>query len=572
MYGLIDPNLLLNSIYESAIDFGIVTLDRNRMVTSWNKGAELIFGYIAQEMVGQPIDSIYTSEDRRTGVPGRECRKALLRGRAADYRWHLRKDNKRFWADGVMTPIYDERQQHVGFLKIMRDVTEKKLAEHEIHQLSNFDALTGLPNRVYFDLQLKELMASRQRHGRRLTLHALDLDHFKDVNDTLGHQAGDLLLKQVAQRLRALVRDTDIVGRIGGDEFMVLQPDIESMQTDTNLAARIIESLSATFHIGQHELQIGCTIGIAVCPDDGNEPEQLLRHVDRALDRAKDGKRGSFQYFTQALGLAAHTRARNLSALRRAVRDHDFWLAYQPKIDCQSGNAIAVEALLRFTSPQLAAMPLLDLVDLADESGLMADISFWVLRESCSQIVRWRDAGLPTFTLCVNFGSRVLMNEQTPDQINAILDETGMAPETLEIEITERQAIDIGKSGIGILEKMRSHGISIALDDFGTGYSALSYLTTLPVNTVKLDQTFLANVPQDREKTLIAHAIIKLMQALRLRIVAEGVESAAQVEFLREADCNALQGYFYSMPLGADDMTAWFARNPQLVGYGERVH
>src|SRR5690606_6176088 len=210
-----------------------------------------------------------------------------------------------------------------------------------------------------------------------------------------------------------------------------------------------------------------------VCPDDGNEPEQLLRHVDRALDRAKDDKRGSFRYFTQALDLAAHTRARNLSALRRAVRDHDFWLAYQPKIDCHTGNAVPVEALLRFSSPQLAAMPLLELVDLADESGLMADISFWVLRESCSQIVRWRDGGLPTFTLCVNFGSRVLMDEHTPQRIIAILDETGMAPERLEIEITERQAIDIGKSGIGILEKMRSHGISIALDDFGTGYSAL---------------------------------------------------------------------------------------------------
>lgn len=561
MYGLIDPNFLLNSIYQSAIDFAIITFNRHGVITSWNLGAERIIGFTASEIIGHKTDIIFTPEDRANSAPENECNNALLKGREADYRWHMRKDGSLFWADGVLTPIYDDRKQHVGFLKILRDITEKKLAENEIQRLANFDPLTGLANRFYFDLQLKEMIAATQRSGQLLILHALDLDHFKDINDTLGHHAGDLLLRQVAERLHKVVRDNDLIARIGGDEFVILQPNMASPQAGADLASKVLDTLSATFHIEQHELQIGCTIGIAICPTDATEPEQLLRRADRALYRAKDDNRGGFQYFTHALDMAAHTRASNLSALRRAAMNRDFWLAYQPKIDSESGEAIGVEVLLRFNSQQLAALPVFDLITLATESGLMPDISFWVLREAAQQARKWQQSGLPQLKLCVNFCSRELMDPRTPQRIEAVLNDTGVSPDHLEIEITERQAIEIGKVGVEILQRMRNYGITLALDDFGTGYSALSYLTALPVNTVKLDQTFLNDVPFNKQKTMITSAIIKLIQALQLRIVAEGVESSEQVDFLRQASCSAQQGYFYTQPLTADEMTAWFAHN-----------
>ncbi|HEX5539394.1 MAG TPA: diguanylate cyclase, partial [Methylophilaceae bacterium] len=237
---MIDPHFLLNSIYQSAIDFAIVTFNKSRTVTSWNVGAERIMGYTAKEIIGQKGDIIFTPEDRHNNAPENECKTALLSGRSADYRWHLRKDGSRFWADGVLTPIFDDLKQHVGFLKILRDSTDKKLAENEIQRLANFDSLTGLANRYYFDLQLKEMISMAQRSGQLLILHALDLDHFKDVNDTLGHHVGDLLLKQAAQRIQSVVRDTDLVARIGGDEFVVLQPNMPLAQAGGDLANKIL--------------------------------------------------------------------------------------------------------------------------------------------------------------------------------------------------------------------------------------------------------------------------------------------------------------------------------------------
>lgn len=572
MYGQIDPRFLLNSIYESAIDFGIVTFSKTRIVTSWNVGAERIMGYAADDIIGSTGDVIFTPEDRARNIPENECKTALLRGRAADYRWHLKKDGTRFWADGVMTPIHDHLDQHVGFLKILRDSTERKLAENEIKRLANFDSLTGLANRFYFDLQLNELMALAQRNQQRLILHALDLDHFKDVNDTMGHHAGDLLLKQVAERILAVVRETDLVARIGGDEFVVLQPNMPSAHAGADLAHKILAELSAPFAIEGHQVQIGGTIGIAVYPDDAAEPEQLLRRADRALYRSKDERRGGFQYYTGALDAMAHKRARNLSALRSAVANRDFWLAYQPKIDCSSGRPIAVEVLLRFSNPQLATMPLLDAINLAVESGLMPDIGCWVLRVASKQAVSWQSAGWPALGLCVNFCSRELMDARTPQRIDAILAETGMSPDLLEIEITERQAMETGKPGFEMLMELRNRGISVALDDFGSGYSALNCLTALPINTVKLDQTFLHSVPQDSARSLIAGAIIKLIQALQLKVVAEGVESPAQVDFLRHAQCHALQGFFFSEPLAAQQMTDWLAQQAPAAAQVRSPH
>lgn len=561
MYGLIDPKFLLNSIYESAIDFAIVTMDKNRIVTSWNVGSECIFGYSAREVLGQLADIIFTPEDREDSVPKIECESALIKGRAADYRWHQRKDGSCFWADGVMTPIYDDAKQHIGFVKILRDVTDRKLAQDEIHRLAHFDALTGLVNRFTFDLRLKEMTAISERSGQLLILHVIDLDNFKEVNDTLGHVAGDNLLKEAAHRMRGVLREADIIARVGGDEFILLQPNMTSPQSGGVLANKIIEVLAMPFFIDGHEVHIGGTIGIAICPDDATDPEGLVRRADLALYRAKNDARGHFHYFTDSLDAAAQKRTVDLKELRKAVKKKDFWLVYQPKINCKTKKTIAIEALLRFSNPQLAAIPVENVINLAVESGLMPGISLWVIREATGQARKWKDAGFQELKLCINVCSRELMDPQTPEKIEAILQETGLNATDIEIEITERQIMDVGKKGFETLKQLKKHGMTLALDDFGTGYSALSYLKVLPVDTVKLDQAFLRGVPFEDESCTIARAIIQLIQALKMNIIAEGVELEEQAEFLCKENCTALQGFYITPALDAESMTQWLVEN-----------
>ncbi|HZV98126.1 MAG TPA: EAL domain-containing protein [Methylophilaceae bacterium] len=557
VHGLIDPSALLTSIYASAIDFGIITLDSERVITSWNAGAERIIGFSAKEVVGALGDSIFTPEDLSLAAPEIEAATSLAMGRAADNRWHMRKDGSRFWADGVMTPLFDEAKQHIGFVKILRDITEQKLTENRMHQLANFDPLTGLLNRFAFEQRLQEMMAISVRSHQLLIMQALDLDRFKDINDTLGHHSGDILLQAVASRMREVVRDADLVARLGGDEFVILQPNMSSPQAGAELAQKLIEAISRPFHIDGHEVLIGCSIGLAICPDDTEIPQQLLQKADLALYRAKKDIRGSYHYFTAGMDAAAHERSHHLTALRKAVKRQEFWLEYQPKIDSQSGQAIAVEALLRFSNPVLSALPLETVITLATESGLMPEISMWVLREGCAQARKWKNEGIDLLHICINVCSRELMDSKTPEKIDCILAETGMAWSDLELEITERQALDIDEQGIELLREIHERGILIALDDFGTGYSALSYLKTLPISTVKLDKTFLRDIPQDPESCTIAKALISLVHALKLEVIAEGVESAEQADFLCRNDCNVLQGYFYTRPLPPEPLTRW---------------
>ncbi|HEU4709392.1 MAG TPA: diguanylate cyclase, partial [Methylophilaceae bacterium] len=358
----IDPRSLLNSIFRSAVDFAIITFDRRGNVTTWNSGAEHITGFKADEMIGNPADAIFTPEDRAAHVPQREFLVALTTGRAADYRWHMHKRGKRFWADGVMSPIFNEVNQHIGYVKIMRDVTEKKIAETDMYKLINFDALTGLVNRFAFDLRLKDLTAMVRRNGQLLIMQSIDLDRFKEINDTLGHEAGDILLKHVAQRMRQTVRDTDVVARLGGDEFIVLQPNMASAEAGGELATKLIEIISRPYHIDGHEVLISCSIGIAVFPDDADEPTKLLKRADLALYRAKQESRGGYHYFTMGLDAAVHKRNQHLVQLREAEGRKDFRLEYQPQISCTNERPLSMEALLRFNNPTLASQPLEDVI------------------------------------------------------------------------------------------------------------------------------------------------------------------------------------------------------------------
>lgn len=563
----IDPRSLLDSIYKSAVDYGIVTLDKRGIVTTWNTGAELITGFRAEEMIGNPLDIFFTPEDRAAHVPQKEIIVALTAGRSADYRWHMRKNGTRFWADGVMTPIFNEFNEHIGFVKILRDITEKKIAEADMHKLINFDVLTGLLNRFSFDMRLKELAAIARRSGRLLIMQCIDLDRFKEVNDTLGHEAGDILLKHVAQRMRQTVRDTDLVARLGGDEFVVLQPSMASPEAGGELANKLTEIISRPYYINGHEILIRCSIGIAICPSDSEEPAQLLKQADLALYRAKKESRGGYHYFTKGLDEAIHKRNQHLAKLKEAEHHKEFRLEYQPQISCETGQPVGMEALLRFTNPTLNSLPVEDVIELAIESGIMPNISFWVLREACMQARKWQDMGFDSLKTSVNLCARELVDEKTPQAMDDILVETGIDPMDLEIELTERQALEAWEGGVCNLEELRSWGISIALDDFGKGYSALSLLRSLPINRVKLDQVFLRGVPDDESSCTVVRSLVTLACALNIEVVAEGVETAEQAEFLCDIKCSAMQGFFYTASMSAEAATQWLKSGKQALRF-----
>ena len=562
----IDPRSLLDSIYKSAVDFAIITFDKRGNVTTWNTGAEHITQFKADEMIGDVADAMFTPEDRAAHVPSKEFLTALTTGRSADYRWHLRKNGTRFWADGVMTPIFDERNSHIGFVKILRDVTEQKIAEADMHKLINFDSLTGLVNRFAFDMRLKELTAMSRRNGQLLIMQSIDLDRFKEINDTLGHEAGDILLKHVAQRMRQSVRDTDVIARLGGDEFIVLQPNMASPEAGGELASKLIDTISRPYYIEGHEVLISCSIGIAICPHDADEPVQLMKRSDLALYRAKNERRGGYHYFTMGLDAAVHKKNQHLALLREAEHRKDFRLEYQPQVNSITGKPIAMEALLRFNNPVLASQPLEEVILLAVESGVMADISIWVLREACLQMRQWQTMGIDNLKIGVNLGMRDLMNPRIVQIIERILDEAGVDATDLEIELTEQQALQMDVNGREILQKLQQQGITLVLDDFGKGYSSLNCLKELPINKVKLDQIFLQGLPHDEASCTMVESLIKVANSLNLAVVAEGVETLEQSQFLQDCHCDAMQGFLYSSPKSADEIVAWLRSGSKKMG------
>lgn len=546
---------LLEAIYVSATNHAIITMDMQGNVTSWNLGAENILGFKREEMLGKTASIIFTPEDCALSVPQQEFDSACSTGRADDFRWHVRKDGSRFWGEGVVTPLLAASGEQIGFLKIVYDATEKKQVADQLHQMANIDNLTGIPNRACLHSRLTEMMAAMSRSGELLLLQIVDLDYFKQVNDSLGHAVGDQVLRQAAQRMQTILRATDFIARLGGDEFVILQPNAHSPEVGVNLASKIIETLSHPFHIEGNEIHIGASIGIATFPQDASKPENLLKKADLALYRVKADGRGGFCYFTRHLDKEAHNWSRNLSEIKRCTASNAFWLEYQPEIDCATGKIVSLEALLRFQSQTLSSCPLDNVIALAADSGLMPKIGQWVLAEACAQQKRWQGAGLPYMKIAVNFCPNQLMSRSIVKQVEAILHQNSVEPNDLEIEITERQIYSTQRHGLLVLTDLRSLGINVVLDDFGTGYSSLSYLRRLPIDRLKLDREFLRDIPSDPHSDLIAESVINLAHALDIEVIAEGVETKEQVEYCKQKKCDAMQGFYFSRPLPENDIT-----------------
>ncbi len=551
---------LLDAIFASATEYALITTDKKGKIATWNKGAELVFGYAADEIIGKPIAILFTPEDRRNEEADRELATARTMGRSSDLRWHQRKNGSCFWADGVMTPIRNADGEITGYLKILRDETDRKLAKSRLEELARVDILTGVANRVSFQERLAEMSASALRNHELLILHLIDLDNFKQVNDKWGHQSGDHLLQAVAQRMRDVSRNTDFIARLGGDEFVILQSNVQDAASGGALAEKLVDTLSEPYQIDGHEIISGVSVGIALFPQDASDTEQLLRKADLALYKVKNGGRNGYHYFSEQLDSDAHKKGRVLAVLKRAVKSNLFWLEYQPEIDAMSGRTIAVEALLRCRDSLLASYNIAEVIATATESGLMPEIGLWVLAEACAQNKKWQDAGLPHIRICINLCPRELLAPEFAETVRAILDRCHLTAQDLEIEITELEVFGNGGQGAATVGQLQALGISVAIDDFGVGYSALGQLRNLPVDRLKLDQSVLRQVPSDPESCAIASALIGLAHTLKLGVIAEGVESAEQAAFFEREHCEILQGNFFSPPLKVEAMTEWLTK------------
>ena len=457
-----------------------------------------------------------------------------------------------------------------------QDITERKRAEEQIRQLGRYDSLTGLPNRQVFKEQLGHAVARADRTGQALVMLSLDLDRFKRINDTLGHEAGDLLLKEVASRLNKSLRQTDYVARHdsnaaahhvarqGGDEFTVLLSELSEAQEATKVARRILDALSQPFNLGGSEIMMSASIGIAVYRLDGNDADSLLKNADAAMYYAKEQGKNNYQYYNDKMNTSALQKMTLESNLHRALERDEFSLYYQPKVELRNGSIIGAEALIRWRHPELGLVSPVEFIPMAEESGLIIAIGEWVLNKACARLRAWQKEGLTPVPVAVNLSAKQFHQQNITAMITRALQDHGVDPRLLELEITESTAMRNAEETCATLLSLKALGVRIAIDDFGTGYSSLSYLKRFPIDSLKIDRSFVTDLPGNQDDATIAQAIITMAHALRLKVIAEGVESEAQLEFLTANGCDEIQGYYFSRPLPAELCTQMLREKRKL--------
>ena len=446
---------------------------------------------------------------------------------------------------------------------MVRSIThaiERKQIEQRLTLLAHFDSLTGLANREYFNLTVERTLALAKRKNQSLGLMFLDLDHFKDVNDTLGHLAGDKLLVCIAERLKSCVRSVDFIARLGGDEFVIILDDIQSPKTTMPIAEKILSSLSKAVDIGNQEVFISCSIGITFFPEDASNVIDLLKHADVAMYKAKNKGRNNFQFFTPELNADVIQAMAIKNDLRNAVRHHELLLYYQPKFDILENKIIGAEALLRWNHPSRGIVSPDQFIAIAEQSGLIIEIGQWVITEAMKQNKEWQKNLLPDFGMAINLSVKQFQENGLIDFIVAELTQANLDPACIELEITESLLMEKSQQEQEILSELSEKGFKISMDDFGTGYSSLSYLKRFTIDILKIDRSFIADVNLDPDAAEIVKAIIAMAHALKLTVVAEGVENEQQMDFLKQLDCNEIQGYLISKPVPALEFEQLFRK------------
>jgi len=474
--------------------------------------------------------------------------------------WHgeltnRRKNGTEYIYSINISPVFDTDHNITHFIAIEEDITEQKENEEHIHYLANFDPLTGLPNRRQLNDRFEYTLALAKRGYKTFAVMFLDLDHFKEVNDSLGHGYGDALLIELARRLQSILREEDTISRLGGDEFILLLPDID-VQGATQVATKLQEIISLPFIIEQQELTVTASIGIALYPSDGTDRETLAKNADAAMYRAKQEGRNAYFLFTEEMQTMSIRNLQLNNALHHALLRDELHIKYQPQISLKTGHVIGAEALLRWEHPEFGMISPTEFIPIAENSGLILPIGEWVLRTAAAQLKRWIENGLTPIIIAVNLSAVQFRHPNLPDMVTKILDETALPPEYLELELTEGVAMNNPQGAISIMNHLHERGIRMSIDDFGTGYSSLSYLKQFKIYKLKIDQSFVRDINIDPEDRAIVGAIINMARSLGLHTIAEGVETIGQLEYLREQGCDEVQGYYYSKPLNADAFEA----------------
>jgi len=454
--------------------------------------------------------------------------------------------------DRYSAPLVDSQGRYRGRIWYFRDITDRKLSEERVQYLAYYDALTGLPNRILLRDRLAKALATAGRQNHKVALLFLDLDRFKDINDSLGHSVGDLLLQEVAARLKKWGREQDTIARLGGDEFLILLTHVRDVPDAAVAAERLMDVVNAGFVIQGHSLHVGCSLGISIFPEHGEDAETLIKNADAAMYRAKDSGRDNFRLFAADMNVQVVERLTLENGLRLALEKEELSVVYQPQMNIATGRITGLEALLRWRHPELGPVPPDRFIRIAENSGLIVPIGEWVLRTACAQARIWQLDGLPAVTVAVNVSAVQFRQDGFCELVRRVLRDTGLSPQYLELELTESLLLANAELMLSVVQELKTMGLNLAIDDFGTGYSSFSYLRQFRVSKFKIDRSFIRDVATNADDAAITAAIISMAKSLRLKVIAEGVEDEAQMSFLREHQCDEIQGYYFSKPLAVD--------------------
>lgn len=530
-----------------------------------NAAFERMTGYAAAEVVGQNCRFLQGTEAAQEGV--QTMRGALKERRACEVILrNYRKDGSLFWNNLRLAPVVGANGQVTHFVGSQTDVTERIRAEQELAHRATHDGLTGLPNRGLLEDRLQHAIAQASRGDGRIGVAFVDLDNFKMFNDSIGHTAGDTVLKTIGDRLRTCLRSGDTVARLGGDEFVIVVEQLEDDAMLRDVGQRVLSAVAQPIVLNGQAYEVGCSVGTAVYPRDGTTPGSLIQHADFAMYKAKEDGRGVLRIYEPKLD-ARHADRLNLEvALRQALARKEFVLHYQPKCNTASGRVCGAEALVRWHHPERGLVPPLQFIELAEQTGVIVPLGEWVLEEACRESHRLREAGLSDFAIAVNVSAIQFKQANFMAMIRRILAETGLSTAGLSLEITESVMMSDPETFTATLRDLKALGVKVALDDFGTGYSSLSYLKRFPIDQVKIDRAFVRDITSDAADAAISSAIIAMAHSLDMSVVAEGVENAEQVAYLRGRGCDELQGYYLSRPLAAAAFQQWLASQQMQHG------
>jgi diguanylate cyclase (GGDEF)-like protein/PAS domain S-box-containing protein len=561
----------LNSIGDA-----VLSTDIAGNVTYLNQVAESMTGWSCQEATGHPLAEVFDIIDGATrAIAPNPMAQAVKENKTVGLAANcilIRRDGFESAIEDSAAPIHDRGGRVTGAVIVFHDVSAARATRQKMVHLAHHDFLTDLPNRILLNDRIANSVAMARRHNKLRAVLFLDLDGFKHINDSLGHPIGDKLLQSVARRLVACVRGSDTVSRQGGDEFVVLLSEIEHAEDAARSAEKMLLALAAPHRVAERELQITGSIGISIYPDDGRDAEALIKCADTAMYHAKNKGRNNYQFFTEDMNLRAVERQFLECNLRRALDRHEFVLHYQPKINLETGAITGVEALIRWRHPERGLIPPALFVPIAEECGLIVSIGRWVLHEACRQAQAWIDAGLPPLSVAVNISAVEFQSKDFLEGVRAILEETRLNPCYIELELTESVLMQNAEFTAPALIALKAIGVRLAIDDFGTGYSSLSYLRRFPIDTLKIDQSFVREITARSFDDTIVSAIISMGKTLKQRVVAEGIETREQLAFLQREHCGEGQGYHFSRPVSAEEFVTLLKTNQQLIPQSQATY